>query len=271
MLTLLAVSAGDVTTWLLWAGASILGMAALLYLGAPLLIYNVTRFNSADVFEEIDVEELRPEAHEHFARAGDQLLALGYQPWLTLRVRGYAKGAVAEAHATGMVYANRPERTLALVSALFQPTPDGKEKILLQAEFSSDAQDGVEYNTTNTRGVAQDAPDAKVTTVQAPGVDDLRRLRAIHLALCKGRLLRELPGEDDLIGELNGQLRAKLARREAAGILRREHGGAVYRPTMWGAYVLTWRLLPPYNWLYWRRHRALVRRLEREAAYMGGC
>lgn len=269
MPTLLAISAGDVTTWLLWAGAAVLGMVALLYLGAPLVIYNLTRLSAGDAFQEIDVEAVRPEAHEHFARAGDQLLALGYQPWLTLRFSGYAQGENA-GHATGMVYANRPERTLALVSALFQPTPQGAEKILLQAEFSSDAQDGVEYNTTNTRGVAQDAPDPKVTTVQAPGLADLRRLRAIHQALCKGRLLRELPGEDDLIDELNDQLRAKLARREAAGILRREQGGAVYRPTMWGAYVLTWRLLPPYNWLYWRRHRALVRRLERDSAYVAG-
>ncbi len=267
MLSLLAISTGDIAWWLTWAVVAVLGLVALFYLAAPVLVYSLTRLNAGDVFSEIDVEQIRPEAHEYFARAGDELVTLGFQPWLTLELRGYIQGP-SGGQAAGMVYADPTRRTLALVSALFQPTSDG-EKILRQTEFSSEGPDGLEYNTTNAEGMAEDVPDRKVVTVQARGTHDLGRLHAIHGELCKGVQLRPLPEQNDLIVVLNNQLRGKLKRREDAGILRRESDGVTYRPTMWGAYVMTWRVLPPHTWMYWRRHRVAVRKLERSAGWVG--
>ena len=266
--SLLAVSAGDVLGWLLWGVAAIAGLVVLFYLAIPWLVYATARINSGDVFEEIDVDQVRPEAHEYFARIGDGLVAIGYQPWLTLQLRGLVKSDNG-GFAHSMVYANRRERTMALVSVLIQPRADGDQHVLLQTEFACENEEGHEFNATNAAGVAQEVRDPKVTTVQARGLDDIRRLHAIHRALCRGERLRELPGENELIAVLNEQNRARLKRREVAGILYKDTDGVTYRPTAWGAYVLTARHLPPFTWLYWAKQRRLVTRLELEAGRTG--
>lgn len=235
-----------------WAISTVLGLVALVYVGGPLMIWwsqkleatpQMVPFNPDEYDWPADIDEL-------FSTAIDELGSSGFE------VTGgvLLPRAVPNVQTALVLLANRAEKDVVMVTATIA-TNNFASLRNLYLEFSTNFQDGFEYNTNNTDQLLAFPPEPHKRTYQFVQVKEPRKLYDVHQAIlnangrhCQQKVLkvdRQFGG--DAIADLLDGIREELELATKRGYLRRTSDGQYYRPTVIGAILMTWKELWPWK------------------------
>jgi hypothetical protein len=179
----------------------------------------------------------------HAATLREENLAPGFVTWVTLYFnRSLRERAVAHAHV--------PVNPRA---ALIRP----KESFYFVTSFM----DGSMVETANSDHVSPFPRVPGMDSRQFPDVSDARLLHRLHTlrSSALGDRPRELPAEGEEVAYLTKAMAAFYETHVGTGYLRVVEPGYLYRPTVKGAFLMTWKLLPPMTWIA-RDRRARLNR-----------
>ncbi|HZU37665.1 MAG TPA: hypothetical protein VFA18_17220 [Gemmataceae bacterium] len=178
----------------------------------------------------------------------EDLESLGFQ------VRGHwgTKNSIAKAQLTLMEHPN----TLDLGNVI-----DTRARLRrhITLFFQTRFADGTLLVTSNNRITVGLPLSPEATPVWLPEVRDPRHLYAVHQQVRESMMLGKKPlgvGPDP-IAFLIARSKENLQQFANGGYFYLDEAGGVYRPTWKGAFLMTWRLLPPIRPFYvaWRRRR----------------
>ena len=123
--------------------------------------------------------------------------------------------------------------------------------------FATKFADGRVAETANSGHVNPFPPIAGQELRQFPGVGDPKSLYQIHrlLTVPMGSTPRAFPAPGEEAEFLSNSLANFYRTHVGTGYLQEVDPDWIYRPTFKGAYLMTWRILPPMSWIAcWRRH-----------------
>jgi hypothetical protein len=138
-------------------------------------------------------------------------------------------------------------------------------------EFSTRFQSGRVINTGNPQTISAFPVRDNCVTTHIPWISDSLELYRVHqaIAAAKGdgtppvlRLDTQFRGDVAAYG--SAVMREELEAASEAGYLRLTGDGGHFRPTLKGAYLMTWKQLPPFKGLYVRSRLRRVRRFLNE-------
>ena len=218
-------------------GAATVG---LMYIGAPILGLSQTLKADPDD-NSISLADLPDHARATLIGAAAPLAAVGFVAGSHSRVGMMQQ---TESHLSIWVH---PEGIVAfcmVVRSTSGVATVTNTAVTLRTWFT----DGTSIVTSNTKTASVFARDPKFDGVTWAGMDDLGRLVDFHrrrIANLKGtrqvriyrpdqaRELRQLEHDDSMRHQV------------IAGLWRLDSAARVYRKTIWGSFLMTWRLLPP--------------------------
>jgi len=249
----------------IWLAALMLLVTSAFYFLTPLLT-RVQRFPVNTHLTPVEVAEVEDAAGPAtwFLRKTKENLALdGFELLGHVRQTNSPPGVSFYL----IAFANREAEDLALI-ALWRAGDEEHPQRTHLLEFIRQFDGGTSLETSDSSelGVFPLPPGNEVW--QFPDVGDARRLYRIHGALAgrSGRRATPLPvpgAELAALGEaLDGALRSQID----TGYLEIEPSDGTYRPTWKGAFLMTWKLLPPWRWL---RHVQRDREAARILAELG--
>ncbi len=236
--------------WLLY-------FAAFMYLGAPLIIYLTQRQNANPRLEPAGTDPSASPVLAPLAAATRAIQELGFE-----LIGCYGLSLTANVTTFLSYLIHRGNGDLAIVAHLATPV-----KTVDMAEFGTRFVDGGTLTTGNstTPGVYLRPPNKPV--YRFPGERDLAKLYRYHQLLIqrdKGSQKKDVPAQGKEGERLVEALRREMNDQVPAGILQTD--GQTFRPTLKGAYYMTWRLLFPVKQirlaLIASRTRALAKALE---------
>ncbi len=238
----------------------LLALPLLFVLLAPLLILAVQTFNADAAMELIGPDERQPEG----AQATDErilaLRGLGFEPVASFRCPDFVPTIMSEI----TVLAHRPTATQAAVLvSYFRLSGQPIKFRIAVTEFISNFT-GLELSTIDGRMIVEVVPRRDRRILHAGPNWTARELFAIHRERVRrhGMTPKPVPADGALIEDLRGQIKRDIERWLRRGYVRpapRKRG--THRPTFIGAYVMTWRCLPPYSTIRLRRDARVARRL----------
>lgn len=248
---------------LLLAAAIAAGAFALLFLGAPILVWLTHRQHAAPDLVPRDPQRLPSPADADFDELGPRLADLGFSETRRWTLAGYTPRVTAEL----CTMADRRRRALAITTVLFS-TAKGAPRVHSRAlEFVSRTPDGRVLNSTGAPLPILLTDMGPRRIVQFPGLSDPAALLAAHERLLArdlpGSALEDPPPPDAIPDRLREAIAAMHDWHEKRGMLRRGAGGVV-RLTLKGAFLQTWAALPPVKGLLRRRREAAANALLRE-------
>lgn len=252
----------DVTATLLSISAVLVAQRAYLLLIAPLQVKRVHTTPIAAHIEEVDL------LGEPFAMRQDILDTvavlgqIGFGPPLYLRLRHGD-------HTQQIAYlVDRGQGDSATVSVVQHAAGYAVPNTFL-IEFSRDFEGGVEVSTNTMEMPNVFRPDPRSVKNSFPGETDVRALYALHGQLALRHrppgAAASLPPAGGEVAHLKAGIERSRQRQAQMGLLRLDRRTGVYRPTLWGAYEMSWKLLFPFRQirmlLVHRRAAALRRSL----------
>ena len=134
-------------------------------------------------------------------------------------------------------------------------------------EFCTVMTDGNEVCTNNSSVISSFRTVPEKTVLQFPQVDDPVRLYTIHEKLLPqyaNVVGKQLPLKGNEVEALCDSMAADCARQIETGYLYVDETGECYRPTWKGAFLMTWKQLPPVSHRLRVRIRRRARRLLKE-------
>jgi hypothetical protein len=256
---------------LLWILGGLAGTLVLLaYLGVPILIRNTSKQAAHPQLPPVDIQTIPVEAATFMRQAAEQLMVEGFTVVDLLD----NCGSVPNVKAYLVLMINRTAGDMALIGAFYGAAPDLDQPMKLQAlfhEFSSYFTDGSEISTLNTEQLSVFKSRPEKRAVRLPVVRDPRTLYEAHRKVVQrdaaGRT-KKLPAEGREVEELIRGMQEDLEKQAKAGYLYLDTAQDAYRPTWLGAYMMTWKLMWPLNWIQRAQRdaqgRALLRSLGME-------
>ena len=160
---------------------------------------------------------------------------------------------------------NRAENDLAIAIGMFSTQGGALAAQSLHVEFSNLFEDDSSVSTNNSPQLMVTAPLPRRTVGLFPFEKDPRRLYAIHRKLLErhGGTKQPSPAREGLVQYLVASVQREHRAQEEAGYFRLS--GENFVPTLKGAFLMTWKLLPPLSlllgWSRERRGRALLAEL----------
>ncbi len=243
------------------------------YLLIPWLIYFTQRMNGEPQIVLFDETKNRPPSRvaEYLDDAGETLLGLGFEPSPCVAL----PDPMPNVRAITQLWIHPERRDAALVSAIFGVSAEAAGNIqTYYTEFLSRyASDDVTLiQTNNAQMISAFAPLSNELTFRFPQVTSVRQLDRLHRKLTErhapsGRKVVSL--HDQHHGDLQAYIRWALIdsyrKQEGTGYLVFQEAENSWRPTVKGAYLMTWSQLWPMSMLLkWRMHhqaRHLIRNL----------
>ena len=228
----------------MWLLLGLLGLLLVVYLGAPIVVFFLVRHQLPIRVVRVDDRELPQSSKDFFQQVTEQLRRLSFERVDTLCPALLRKQTVFVAF-----YRQMRTGDEALASFIV-PRAASADSGTRYVEFRSAFTDGQEVLTNNSPVLGSFGPLPSQRTAQLPEVKDLARLYAIHRfqvdriqpAGPPQRTLEE--GHDgNAASYLAEMLETSLARQEPYGLVMRV--GTGFRPTLAGAYRMTWQELPP--------------------------
>jgi hypothetical protein len=144
---------------------------------------------------------------------------------------------------------------------------DGRDQTLI--EFSTKFADGRELNVNNF-GLGVFAPVPGKIIERFPAVTDPASLCRISRGLIRRHYggVNVTPPDDrgDPAGYLTAAMRRELTNQVATGYFRWDEASQAFRPTWKGAFLMTWKLLPPFRQVRESRVRRRAHRLMEDVA-----
>lgn len=224
-------------------GGGVIG--SFVYLGMPLLILATSRMQAELVTTRFYLDKLRPEVQEHLLKSVGQLKALGFAVETCLMLPASAPNL-----RTHLILLTRRETgDKAMVTAIIS-TESGAARIQTNyTEFSTRFASGRLVDTMNGTTIGSFDPLPHETKVAFAGEQDLARLYALHRFVIEKVVA--IPPDDTPQVYPQGEAERYMAEiwkkgfeeQVERGVMRFD--GKSFRPTLRGAYKMTWRQLPP--------------------------
>ena len=241
------------------------------YLLIPWLIYLTQRMNGDPRIVIFDAEENRlpPQVAEYFDDAGESLLGLGFEPFPCVAL----PDPMPNVRAICQVWVHPERRDATLVSAIFGVAQNaGKMQTYyteILSRFADEDLSTIQTNNAQIVSAFADLPDEP--TFRFPQVKSVGELDRLHMRLVD----RHSPGRrkvvtllDKFDGDLEKYFRWALVnsyrKQEATGYLAYNEHGNYWRPTIKGAYLMTWSQLWPMSAMALSRIRRRGLQLQRE-------
>lgn len=244
-----------------FVGIAILVVLAILYRSAPIIVRLNLTHRDAPSFREVDVREnpMPPSVAAFFedVEAALDPMGLHFDAYL------FAEHQTPDVMVFMGVYRNPTQRELASAVAIHAEHA-GARYVEISTEFS----EGRELNTNNSAEPRVFDNTPKKMALSFPEIQDAAELCRVHRALCDRHFGR--PGRWERHDLRAGKLIEESMVRDlelyaAQGYFVHEPERGVYRPTWVGAFLMTWRMLPPLKQIRAARFRATARRMLREA------
>jgi hypothetical protein len=253
---------------LVFAAVSLL---AAFYLLVPWLIYFSQRMNGNPRVVLFDLEQTPPPERiaAYFEDAGESLLGLGFEPYSCVAL----PDPMPNVRALCQVWVHAERRDAALVSAIFGIASNGPGMETCYTEllsrFTDDDLAAVQTNNATMVSAFPVLPNER--TFRFPQVRSIGELDRLHRRL----LEREAPASrktvtlldqfhGDLVAYFRWALTESYRKQESTGYLRRREEADHWRPTVKGAYLMTWSQLWPMSAIARARIRGHGRRLQQE-------
>lgn len=221
----------------------IAAFVAAVYLLSPLAVRWTYRFSAHCALREVSLDALPSEVADEFRKSIPELQELGFE-----LIGCFDCGQLAEqTHSYLAYFCNRLSNDVASISAM--TTPSGTEGFL---EFSTSFKNGltIETNTNSVLPLTPANPDIKV--FRFPKIADARTLLHTHHRLIDkyvpGLWAQAEPHGEEIqrylrVIENYGPRHARI------GYMHSVEGGAAYKLTWKGAFLITWRGLWPMSML----------------------
>jgi hypothetical protein len=241
--------------------AVFVGLPLFVYIGVPLLILAMQRFNARPKFHRLRLDAIDRPVAEFLADRAQALLALGFDDPVHLRTTDISPGVTA--YLIMLVHPATADK--AMVTVLIG---GGAPPIQTwYVEFSTRFADGKVFNTLNSAELNAFPPMPDSVRTQVPSVTDPEELYELHRAVIdrhapEGRATTYEPG-----GEVEFLYQYAFRRLYEEQVRRgvfRPDGADAYRLTVGGAYRLTWGLMPPFKQLRAAGMRREGRRVQAE-------
>jgi hypothetical protein len=259
--------------WLLIALLAAVVLVGLPWVLGPALILAVARYGVDPEFDPIDPDELSEPVLAYLDAGARQLETLGFRELTWLTMRGFAPRMVS--HFAVLLH---DDGRVAAMVAVIEAGSDGATR--LQAKFlelCTLLPDGRHVCTSNSGELLPPVPVPGRVAIQLPRVEDPGRLLHLHRGLVT---LESGSGRgsaaairDDVEAFLRQCIVIQVDALVDAGLMRRPGADGQSRPTLKGAFILTWSMLWPASAVRRtrrdRRTAALVARLEPPAAAPG--
>ena len=258
-----------------------------MFLVSPLIVRFSQRMTARSGFELMDWNRVPAEAQKYLQENGQALMALGFHPAAYL----YGSGLTANVLPLLVVSINRQTGDKAMTSVFYAGAGGVMKLKTRYVEFTTWYADGSSVDTNTNGSLGAFIPDPKHPTYRFPDVTDVAQLLALHQRLTQDmeyRLrgdwppavtpqgfthrvavpgtIKMLPKPGEEVEDLVEVMIDGYERQCRAGRLHYDAGAGAYRPTLRGAYLMTWGLLWPVTVLRraGRRRRAarLLRTLD---------
>jgi hypothetical protein len=236
----------------------------LFYIAAPLYVRFAMRHSANPSFGRLELEQLDPPVAEFLKSHTLELLNLGFdEPTLV-----HIPDAVPHVTSYLILLVNRQSGDKAMVTAVISET-HGLVLQILYFEFSTRFENGKVFDTLNGRELLY-PPDSETVRTQVPRVNDVKQLYELHKYVMEkhgmvgGKILFE-PGKalEYLARSAFIEAFESQARR---GLMFYDPPGNCYFPTLKGAFLMTWALLPPIKAfryaMLWKRARKIMAEFE---------
>lgn len=236
----------------------ILGFIAFYLLGTPLLILGTQKLFAAPVCEELQMHSLDPKLARFIMDKTNELFELGFDEPTLIHLPGASPGV----NAYLVMLVNRPAGDKVMVSALV-----GEAAVAIQTcyvEFSTRYENDCCVDTLNSEELSAFPTRPGNIRTQVPSITNVAELYRLHQYRMKtsGMSARKVLYEPGKAIEYLMKYAFKKSYDEQVnnGWLRYEAEGDCYRPTIKGAYLMSWGLIQPMKWF----RMLAMRRKERE-------
>ena len=234
----------------------IIGLGLLIpYILGPLLVRALSRWPAHPELDPYDPKDeiTPPQIGTFFDDVATALAREGYAHELWLIQRGMVQHTVSRLR----VFVNEREQSAAIAYAIISDDPRASQ-FVSYIDFITHRRDGRHRLTNNAPRPSPYPPIAQRELEMFPQVRDPARLARLHRALCSrdGRPA-PLPEEfrDDPVRYSADAVRRELMYQVTTGYLALDDMGEHLRPTLRGAALMTWKMLPPTSWIVVRRIR----------------
>lgn len=232
----------DDPTLYLW----LLGFVAFYFLITPLLILSSQKMSASPACDELQMHTLDPQIADFLMQKTNALYELGFdEPTLI-----HLPSAVSGVKAYLIMLVNRPAGDKVMVTALV-----AADVLTIQTwyvEFSTRYASDQCVDTLNSEELSAFQQGPENVRTQVPSVTDVKELYRLHQYMMKKsnitakKMLYE-PGQAVEYLKENALKKSYDAQVEK-GWLTFDAAGNCYRPTVKGAYLMTWGLLQPMKW-----------------------
>jgi len=239
-----------------------------LYIYAP---FKVRRRQTKDVkvtYTPVELPEVPPEVVQAFCNASRGLVACGFHALghVTRHTGNAAQNSFVS------IWLNPSSFDEAQIIGIRTPSQLKTIRVVTLVTFRTEFSDGTSIRTSNTSSPGVYPRDPEVSTVRCPGVWDLALLYRFHRA----RVERDGAGRTATLDQLK-DARTRMENEWAqtyqrlveAGYFSLDQTRQKYIPTMKGAILMTYRLLPPFKQIQKFRRDRLAERNLRELGFGG--
>lgn len=233
-------------SYLTWFCVAALVLVAIPYVLGPLLILATIRFRypAKLLFFDPDDISLPGDVAEFVYPACEALVSLGFEP-----VAYFCLPDVASTNSINVLLINSATDEAAMVNCIYAGWPAAPIKSKF-VEFATRFRDGMSVQTSNTRDVDAFRHPPDDHTIHFSEVEDVAALYLRHQLICErlGTTRRELKLIDHTPEEVEQYLQTNVLKEPLdyqvqEGLFRRVDDE--YRPTLIGAWLLTWQELWP--------------------------
>ena len=235
---------------MLIALAVIVGLLLLVYGGAPLIIHSTLKLRARPTVTPIGIEQMPPEVYEHFGRTAAGMQACGFDLMHYLLV----PDMVPNAKAYLALWKNRPRGQMAMAVVVYSGSPpEIPMRATWYVEFLTKLTDGdgLAILTNNTRELGSFKKVKSKDTLRAAWLQDPQQLYAVHLQrearLAPPNATRYIPADGEDLDSFFEGSRFDFERQVRLGVFWHDAASDSYRPTLPGAYHMTWSQLPPFK------------------------
>ncbi|HSZ55572.1 MAG TPA: hypothetical protein VK797_07935 [Tepidisphaeraceae bacterium] len=253
-----------------WIVLALLGLYLFgaLYVYAPLKIRRQQTKDLNVDFTPIELPALPPDVSQAFYEGSRGLVTCGFHAigHLTHHVGNTRQNAYVS------IWINPSVCDAAQIIGVCTPSPVAHLRVVTLVTFRTEFKDGTAIVTTSSPSASSFPRDPRVSSIRCPGIRDFALLYRFHRA----RVDRDRAGRTPTLDRVQDPLsRMELEHRETyerlvrAGYYWLDPTGQKYVPTIMGAYLMTYRLLPPFKQIQKLNRDRLAERTLRELGFGG--
>jgi hypothetical protein len=243
-------------TWVGW----LLAALAVFYFGAPLVIWAVHRMPAHPRFTAVEFNELDDTTAATLLAQIRSLHGIGFDEPIAVRM----PNPVPNLSAYLVMLVNRMSGDEALVTAIFNTAGSAQTLATHYVEFNTRFETGEVFDTLNSKTLNSFLPGPKTVRTQTPTVTDPQELFRLHHFVMRkcgasGRRIVFPVGQG--LDYLTSTIVTEACNHQVNhGRMYYEAASDAYRPTLKGAYLMTWGELHPFKAI----RRITLRRAERQ-------